>query len=74
MFARACSDDERGQGFMRLYISDIHLTMNVCGRKTYALISEYALICDMRLITCEYGITTKFVLCNYLDLSASNKI
>lgn len=24
--------------------------------KTYALISEYALICDMRLITREYGI------------------
>ena len=23
--------------------------------KTYALISEYALICDMRLITREYG-------------------
>ena len=25
--------------------------------KTYALISEYALICDMRLITREYGST-----------------
>ena len=24
--------------------------------KTYVLISEYALICDMRLITREYGI------------------
>ena len=30
--------------------------------KTYALISEYALICDMRLITREYGITMIFFL------------
>ena len=27
--------------------------------KTYALISEYALICDMRLITREYGMPGK---------------
>ena len=27
--------------------------------KIYALISEYALICDMRLITREYGIIKK---------------
>ena len=41
----------------RIYalISDIRLTMNVSGSKTYAFISEYALICDMRLITREYG-------------------
>ena len=36
--------------------------------KTYALISEYALICDMRLITREYGIlrfweTVDFIKC-----------
>ena len=30
--------------------------------KTYALISEYALICDMRLITREYGIILEKVL------------
>ena len=31
--------------------------------KTYALISEYALICDMRLITREYGIAD--ILCGH---------
>ena len=28
----------------------------------YALISEYAIICDMRLITREYGIAQKMIL------------
>ena len=31
--------------------------------KAYALISEYALMCDMRLITREYGITQIVLLC-----------
>ena len=29
--------------------------------KAYALISEYALVCDMRLITREYGINIDFI-------------
>ena len=32
------------------------LTVSVCDRiSIYVLISKYALMCDMRLITCEYS-------------------
>ena len=38
--------------YKRYTLNNEHLV----AAKTYALISEYALICDMRLITREYGI------------------
>ena len=40
--------------------------------KTYALISEYALICDMRLITHEYGIVRP-IQADYAKFGSNNE-